>query len=124
MADAYNVRTNGSVYYVYRMDGNVPVGEFMGEGAASKAQREAAIRNQQHNERFGKKKESPVESGTDGDQPDSVVGEIQTKPYPVPQPEADSKAGKITSGKVHKVSQEKKPEKHIPNPPPGQGASY
>lgn len=104
MTDAYNVRSNGERYYVYRMDGNVPVAEFVGPGAAAKAQRENSIRNQQHNERFGKKKESPEDSGTAGSQPasDSNVGEVQTKPYPVPQPEAP-KPDTSGSGKTYSV---------------------
>jgi hypothetical protein len=112
MADAYNVRTNGQRYYVYRLDGNVPVAEYLGDGAAAKAQREAAIRNQQHNERFGKKKESQPENGTSGDQ---AVGEVQTRPYPVPQQETPVP-------KIPKTGRPKKSE--TPNPPPGQGSSY
>jgi hypothetical protein len=105
MSDAYNVRSNGDRYYVYRIDGNVPVAEFIGPGAAAKAQRETAIRNQQHNEQFGKKKEQPEQLSSE-----TPLGEVQTKPYPVP-----SKTP--TPPQAPKSSQ-------APDPPPGQGTSY
>jgi hypothetical protein len=54
MADAYNVRSDGKFYYVYRLDGNAQVSQH---ATAAEAQRSAAIQNQRWNEQFGKKKE-------------------------------------------------------------------
>jgi hypothetical protein len=53
MADAYNVRTDGKFYYVYRLDGNVQVSQHE---TGAEAQRSAAIQNQRYDEQFGKKK--------------------------------------------------------------------
>lgn len=58
MADAYNVRSNGQRYYVYRIDGNVQVAEYFN---GSEAQIDAARRNQRWNEQMGKKKEVVTE---------------------------------------------------------------
>jgi hypothetical protein len=119
MSDAYNVRANGDRYYVYRIDGNVPVAEYMGPGAAAKAQRETAIRNQQHNEQFGKKKELEPEATS------ASAGEVQTTPYPEPQklvPDSGEVLG--PNQQATKISESKKQKSEVPNPPPGQGASY
>jgi hypothetical protein len=96
MSDAYNVRSNGQRYYVYRIDGNVQVAEYFN---ASEAQRDCATRNMRHNEQFGKKKELEPEA-TSQSTSDSDAG-VQTRPYSVPQKKTQ-----------------------VPDPPPGQGASY
>lgn len=108
MSDAYSVRFDGQRYWVYRNDGNVPVGEFFN---GAEAQRSAAVRNQQWNEQMGKKKELETSS-------DDSVGKVQTRPYPVPQKqETPPPATKSPTGKTYKVPDS-------PNPPPGQGANY
>jgi hypothetical protein len=100
MADAYNVRTDGKLYYVYRLDGNVAVSQHT---SGSEAQRSAAVRNQQHTEKFGKKKEQseapkpPLEDLPAEQEPQSEKPKKQSKP------ESQSKA---------------------PDPPPGQGVNY
>jgi hypothetical protein len=108
MSDAYNVRSNGQRYYVYRMDGNVQVAEFIGDGAAAQAQRDAAIRNMRHNEQFSKKKEpEPTPSG-DGWVEDQNLPEESAFTGTQPQSPPPSKSKKS----------------QVPDPPPGQGASY
>lgn len=107
MADMYSVRTNGQVYYIYRNDGNISVGQFYN---AAEAQSRAAIMNQQHNERFGKKKEESVAEP----EPESVLSTPDLQPNAPKQTEEPPKA----PAKAHKTKSE------VPDPPPGQGTSY
>jgi hypothetical protein len=101
MADAYNVRTDGKFYYVYRLDGNVAVGQF---ATGAEAQRSAAVRNQQHNERFGKKKEEQPKAT-------SSQGWVEKQQPQEPKETPDSKPGRPKKSEA-------------PDPPPGQGVSY
>lgn len=124
MADAYNVRANGDRYYVYRLDGNVPVGEYIGPGAAARAQADAAQRNQQHNERFGKKKEDAEQSlvphtegwieGGDETQRETTVGHPDVTPSDTrPDPSEEQPAESAESS-----------SEAAPNLAPGTGVSY
>jgi hypothetical protein len=114
MADAYNVRTDGKFYYVYRMDGNVQVSQHE---TGAEAQRSAAIQNQRWNEQFGKKKDEPVESPNpsgwvEGQNlpEDSAFTGTQPQLEAEPEPEAPRRG--------------RPPKSEAPNPPPGQGVSY
>jgi hypothetical protein len=95
MADAYNVRTDGKFYYVYRLDGNVQVSQH---SSGAEAQRSAAIQNQRYNEQFGKKKEAEPASESTVTKSDWVETQIG--------PEQGIGKG------------------YVPDPPPGQGVSY
>jgi len=134
MADAYNVRVNGDRYYVYRLDGNVQVAEYMGPGAAAKAQNDASRRNADHNERFGKKKDDQelvpqtdgwVEGGdgpeTVTDHPDHTPMDSRDNPTKgeTPGEETEPQTRTSNSTKTYKV-----PKKAVPDPPPGQGTNY
>jgi hypothetical protein len=125
MSDAYNVRSNGQRYYVYRMDGNVQVAEFIGDGAAAQAQRDAAIRNMRHSEQFPKKKEPETETGSDGWVEDQNLPEESaftgTQPQPEVKPPAD---GEVLSPNAQAQTIKAAKKSQVPNPPPGQGASY
>jgi hypothetical protein len=111
MSDAYNVRSNGQRYYVYRMDGNVQVAEFtvtaLPKPSAMPLFEICAITSSSV-----KKKSQSQKLLRDGWVEDSeLTRRVSFHRHPA--------AAGIPSRPAIKAK-----KSQVPDPPPGQGASY